>query len=215
MKFVNLAMNERQRINKFRRPGYLSLEAQNAIEGGVDPALKNHLAHQTAAALLARTQANYDPQLRERIIKLVENEGIGDISALWADADPISLPGALWRLFLLHTWTDRDPGAVQDRIELGKTTAPGLAYLAGFPEPPNIDTVKETLNEILTGAFTKDLAIALRRAAAVSMLAAFGTVHLEQNETSEAENTLNATRLLKMGEDLEQAAIKAETGVLS
>lgn len=219
----------------FRRPASLSWQQQESIPSGIDPAVKHQLAHDSAAALLAGTRqfaaTVAAPEVRQNLINLVRTEGLGDIAALWSEADPISLPGALWRLYVLHTWVDHDPGTVKDRVELGKQTVPGLAYLAGFPEPPAIDTIKGTLNEILAGAFTGDLGMALRRAAAVTMLAAFGTVQLESAaeaaksteyadvslatiEALDHRHTLAASRLLKLGEQLEAAAIRAEKNQL-
>ena len=35
---------------------------------------------------------------------LVDREGVDVIAELWSHADPDSLPGILWRLYLLRTW---------------------------------------------------------------------------------------------------------------
>ena len=149
---------------QFRRPASLSPQRQEAIEGGVDPALKNQAAHESAAALLRETRENARPEVVERVLRLVEREGLEDLAALWSGAEPASLPGALWRLYVLHTWVQRDTDEVRRLFELGQSTAPGLTYLVGFSDPPTIDSMRVTLDAILSGAFTGDPSVALSRA---------------------------------------------------
>lgn len=202
---------------KFRRPASLSPRQQEAIEGGIDPALKNEAAHESAAALIAQMRVNVRPEVVERVLRLVDNEGLEDLAALWSGAEPESLPGALWRLYVLHTWIRRDTSQVKDLWELGLSTAPGLAYVAGFPEPPTVDSMKVTADEILRGAFTGDLSMALKRAAAIVMLAAFGSAHAADNASLEEgeELTRSADRLLRMGEALDAASAAAHAGTLA
>lgn len=211
---------------QFRRPASLSPQQQDAIEGGVNPAIRNDAAHHSAAALLRDTRAQVDPQIVERVLRLVDNEGLDDLAELWSTAEPVSLPGALWRLYLLHTWVQRDTSTIKERFELGRRSAPGLTYLAGFADPPTIDGMRTTLDEILRGAFTGDLAIALHRAAAIAKLVAYGTAHLADSleharpdavghESANGSTlTAYATRLLTLGEDVEAAARIAEKGAL-
>lgn len=91
-------------------------------------------------------------------------------------------------------------------------------YLAGFAEPPTVDGIKGTLDEILRGAFTGDLSMALHRAAAIVMLAAYGTAHLADDtatpESSSRQLTESASKLLGMGEALEAASKDARAGAL-
>ena len=213
---------------QFRRPASLSPQRQEAIEGGVDPALKNQAAHESAAALLRETRENARPEVVERVLKLVEREGLEDLAALWSGAEPASLPGALWRLYVLHTWVQRDTDEVRRLFELGQSTAPGLTYLVGFSDPPTIDSMRVTLDAILSGAFTGDLSVALSRAAAVAMLAAYGSAHAADSPASRTELarsfgtpatpeelTTRADRLLKTGEALNEAARSAAAGTLA
>ena len=195
---------------QFRRPASLSPQRQEAIEGGVDPALRNEAAHESAAALLHEFRDGASADTVERVLHLVDNEGLDDLAELWSLAEPASLPGALWRLYVLHTWIQRDPGEVKDRFEAGRSSAPGLQYLAGFPEPPTVDGMKATADDILSGAFVGDLSIALRRASAIAMLTAYGTAH----GADDPSGTLAAHRLLSMGEALEAASRSAHLGTL-
>lgn len=194
----------------------------------MDPALKNQAAHESAAALLRETRENARPEVVERVLKLVEREGLEDLAALWSGAEPASLPGALWRLYVLHTWVQRDTDEVRRLFELGQSTAPGLTYLVGFSDPPTIDSIRVTLDAILSGAFTGDLSVALSRAAAVAMLAAYGSAHAADSPASRTELarsfgtpatpeelTKRADRLLKTGEALNEAARSAAAGTLA
>lgn len=45
-----------------------------------------------------------DPAIVERVLTLVDREGVDVIAELWSKADPDSLPGVLWRLYLLRSW---------------------------------------------------------------------------------------------------------------
>ena len=193
----------------FRRPASLSPAAQDMLPGEPDPALTAELAHRSAAALLSGVRDSADPAVVERVLTLVADEGLEDLAALWSAAAPTSLPGALWRLYVLHTWASRDPEDVLHRYRQGTRTVPGLRYLAGMSEPPDVAAVQQTLDEILRGAFTGDLAIALGRAGAVTMLIAYGSAHLADQglgHTAQSALTSTAERLLSTGEELAAAA---------
>lgn len=119
---------------------------------------------------------------------------------------------------MLHTWTHHDPEDVARRYEEGSATIPGLRFLAGVADPPRVEAVRATLDEILRGAFTGDLALALGRAGAVATLAAHGTARLADAAagTEHAEElTRQAGQLLSTGEDLARAARAEEAGELT
>ena len=74
-----------------------------------------------------------------------------------------------------------------------------------------------TMDDILRGAFTGDLALALRRAGAVATIVAHGTAHLADDAADGAagdERTRQAERLLRTGEELTAAGHHAEAGRL-
>lgn len=202
----------------FRRPASLSPHAQDQLPGDPDPALASELAHSSAEGLLSGVRASADERVVQRVLGLVRSEGLGDLAALWSASPATTLPGALWRLYVLHSWVQRDPEDVRRRYEEGSRTVPGLRYLAGLAEPVDVVTVRSTLDEILRGAFTGDLAVALARASAVLMLVAYGTAHLadaEHDSTHQGELMEQASRLLSTGEDLAAAARLEEAGELS
>lgn len=198
---------------RFRRPASLYSSVAEAIPGAPDPATSSDLAHDSARALLDGVFHSSDPEVVERVVSLAAEDGLTDLAAMWSGAPATSLPGALWRLYVLHTWTQRSGDEVARRYRAGSRTVPGLRYLAGFAEPPEVAQVQRTMDDILRGAFTGDLGMALRRAGAVATIVAHGTAHLADEHTG-PERTRQAERLLSMGEDLTAAGRHAEAGQL-
>lgn len=198
---------------RFRRPAPLYASVADSIPGEPDPATSSDLAHDSARALLDGVFHSADPEVVERVVTLAADDGLTDLAALWSGAPATSLPGALWRLYVLHTWTRRHGEDVVHRYRAGSRTVPGLRYLSGFAEPPDVEQVHRTMDQILRGAFTGDLALALRRAGAVATIVAHGTAHLADEDLDD-RRTRQAERLLSTGEDLTAAGRHAEAGLL-
>lgn len=199
--------------SRFRRPAPLYASVADAIPGEPDPSAATELAHDSARALLDGVFHSSDPAVVERVVNLAAQDGLTDLAALWSGAPASTLPGALWRLYVLHTWVRQSGVDVVHRYRAGSRTVPGLRYLSGFAEPPDVDQVQRTMDDILRGAFTGDLALALRRAGAVATLVAHGTAHLA-DEDRDDERTRQAERLLSTGEELTAAGRRAEAGRL-
>lgn len=198
---------------RFRRPAPLFDSVAASIPGEPDPATSSDLAHDSARALLHGVYRSTDPEVVERVVALAADDGLTDLAALWSGAPATTLPGALWRLYVLHTWTMRNGEEVVHRYRAGSRTIPGLRYLSGFSEPPDVRQVQRTMDDILRGAFTGDLGLALRRAGAVATLVAHGTAHLA-DAAPEQDFTRQAERLLTTGEELTAAGHRAESGLL-
>lgn len=198
---------------RFRRPASLSPEVAELLPGEPDPSTSTDLAHDSARALLNGVFHSTDPEVVERVVNLVAEEGLADLALLWSHSPATTLPGALWRLYVLHTWVQRSGEEVVLRYREGSHTMSGLRYLSGFSEPPEIEQVRDTMDDILRGAFTGDLGLALRRAGAVATIVAHGTAHLADSDPGD-ERTRQAERLLSTGEDLAAAARHAEAGTL-
>src|SRR5690606_38398336 len=109
---------------RHRRPAMLDQQAAEALPGGVDPALLPEVAHTTAAAIVHGARALDDPALVARLVRLVETEGLDVVASMWADAAPNTLPGALWRLYVLREWVRRDPATLAARYLTGMAAAP-------------------------------------------------------------------------------------------
>lgn len=202
---------------QFRRPASLSPARADEIPGAPDPQEATALAHSSARALLDGVYRASDERVVQRVLRLVETEGLEDLAQLWSSAPALTLPGALWRLYLLHTWVQRSGDEVVRRYREGAGTVPGLRYLAGIADPPDVEQAKAAMDTILRGAFNGDLPIALGRAGALAVLCAYGTAHLADRREAAAEQaalTRQASRLLSTGEDLLAAARLAEDHAL-
>jgi len=153
------------------RPGQLD---QMMAAGGADPAQINEMSHASAAALLDRVHHTQDAELVERVLTLVDREGVDVIAELWSSAEPDSLPGILWRLYLLRTWMRKNRESIARLWRAGEPVATTASAIAGVDQAPTEDDIAHTADSILAGAFTGDFAVALERAAAFTDVVALG-----------------------------------------
>src|SRR5699024_297573 len=87
---------------------------------------------------------------------------------------PATLPGALWRLYLLREWVRRDPRTIAERYHLGVQRAEVPGAIAGVASPPGPDEVLRTADAVLAGVYDGDLDVALDRAASFFRVVATG-----------------------------------------
>lgn len=124
------------------------------------------MSHVSAASLLDKVHHTEDPKIVERVLTLVDREGVDLIAELWSDADPDSLPGILWRLYMLRSWMRRDADGISRLWRLGEPTDTAASAIAGVDPAPEAADIARTADSILSGAFTGDFAVALERAGA-------------------------------------------------
>ena len=84
------------------------------------PAVASELAHRTAQALVGGFPEpdgarGMEPITREGVVAVVAAHGVDVVAELWADSPATTLPGALWRLFLVREWLRRDPALIARR----------------------------------------------------------------------------------------------------
>ena len=101
-------MTERER-HPPRRPAFFSPSALEAHGGAYDPTDALAAAHETAAVLVHAGRASNDPGLTERLVTIVDEIGLSTLAELWSQRPARSLPGALWRLYVLREWVRRSP----------------------------------------------------------------------------------------------------------
>lgn len=207
----NGAGNASAKARHPRRPAMLSPKQAEEISGSMDPTSRGEIAHTTAAAIVHQTRGLEDPEVVDRLIHLVEVEGLDVVAALWADTPADTLPGALWRLYVLREWVRRDPQTVAERFRLGVDAAPVHEAVAGVGTPTGPEDVRTVADAVLSGVFTGDLAVALERAAAFCRILALGTAFdADQVEGTDAEGATRMTRgaasLVRTAEELEHAA---------
>jgi len=173
----------------------------------------------TADALVRRGRATDDPAVLRRLLTLVETEGLDEVAALWADSPAESLPGALWRLYVLREWVRRDPATVADRYRQGVDAAPVDGVVAGVAVPPEPADVRAVADAVLAGVYTGDLAVALERAAAFCRVlatgAAFDADHLDLVDPQGAQRqTRGASSLRRTADELAHAGELWRSGKL-
>ena len=186
---------------KPKRPSYQPPAALAALGDRSDPIAALHAAHEAAAVLLRTGQASGDPEVTRRLVEVTSEVGLDTLAQLWSARPAASLPGALWRLYLLHEWVRTDPhGAAREYAAGVRFTEPD--HVVAGVDPPGPDEIVRVTDEILRGAFTGDFAVALERAAAFCRVVSSGRA-----EVSPGPRELEqAGRLQTMATDLTECA---------
>src|SRR5512142_2423888 len=109
--------------------------------GGVTPSSRAEIAAATAAVLVQAGRETDEP-VDDRFVALVDRVGIDTLAALWRDSDPVSLPGALWALYLLRQWFHGNPEQVRLLWRAGSPLRPADAVVAGMAEPGDAESVR-------------------------------------------------------------------------
>lgn len=148
------------------RPAQLDPALTEKMAGGMDPEEINEMSHASAQAMLDRVQHTQDPEIVQRVLTLVDREGVDIIAELWSKSEPDSLPGILWRLYLLRTWMRKNQRSLASLYRIAEPEDTAASAIAGVDTPPSSDDIVRTADSILSGAFTGDFAIALERASA-------------------------------------------------
>jgi hypothetical protein len=191
----------------FHKPTQYSGDKFDTHEGGEDPAQILRVAHDTAHALVNRARENDDPAVLERLIAYTDEHGIDAIAELWARSSPRSLPGALWRIYLLRLLIRQDPEGTSLLFQRGSEVLETIdTVVAGAPMPTGPDEITVLADEILRGVFTGDFSIALDRAAAFCRVCAAGATSVADDAdfTSDeraAELTSRADRFATTAEE--------------
>lgn len=140
---------------KPRRPAQLYDEQIEAIEGEADVAYNSELAHTSAQALVPMGRNHLeDDDVRARILKLVETEGVDVIAESWVRSPEDTLPGILWRGYLLREWLRRDCAHAEARYATAcdaiRASEGGAAKIDATPAP---DAILSEWNTVFTGAY--------------------------------------------------------------
>ncbi|GAA2748043.1 hypothetical protein GCM10009868_39950 [Terrabacter aerolatus] len=181
-----------------RRPAFFSEAALEAHGPAYDPTEQIHVAHETALALVHAGRAAADPAVTQKLVALVDDIGLSTLAELWSQRPARSLPGALWRLYVLREWVRRAPDEASREYAAGiRFTGPNHA-VAGAAEPPGPQEMGRVIDEVLRGVFEGDLAVALERAAAFCRVVSAGRADISRGD----EAAEQAANVLVMAEDL-------------
>ena len=197
---------------EFHKPVRRPAELFDRLFAADDPAEVSRVAHSTAQALLSRVRADPTVDVVERLVAFTADHGIDDIAELWSRSPARSLPGALWRLYLLQLMIHDDAATAALLFERGRVEMATVdPVVVGAPAPAGPEELVQLIDTILRGLFEGDFAVALERAAAFCRVQATGATHLADDyENTESERatalTTRALRLSTYADDLAAAA---------
>jgi hypothetical protein len=204
----------------FHKPTQYSGDKFDEYEGGEDPAQILRVARDTAHALVRRARENDDPQVLQRLIAYTDEHGIDAIAELWARSSARSLPGALWRIYLVRLLIRQDPAGTSLLFQRGSEVLETIdTVVAGAPMPTGPDEITELADEILRGVFVGDFSIALDRAAAFCRVCAAGATSIADDadlvsDERAAELTARADRFALTADEFAAGARLQRAGAL-
>ena len=159
----------------------------------------------------------------------VAAHGVDAVAELWADSPAATLPGALWRLFLVREWIRRDPALIARRyatvIDLSGLSADDGA-LARFEAAraearpaPSPDDLRAALDRVLAGDLADVVALAPVLVAVAAFLRALAAGSDPVWITDDADEladrvTRRDSALLATADELAEASRRAESGRL-
>ncbi|HLP22854.1 MAG TPA: DNA-directed RNA polymerase subunit beta [Microbacteriaceae bacterium] len=176
--------------------------------GGSDPAELTRAAHESAAALLARARSDRDGTVGQRMTAWVDEHGLDTLAELWSRAHPASLPGALWRVYVVRSVIVQQGAETALAFERGRAQIPGIdPVIAGAATPAGPGEIRVVAEEILRGVYAGDVAHAFERAGAFARVCSAGYIDLAHDaEPTEPERasvlTTRADRLALVASEL-------------
>ncbi|MEY4040418.1 MAG: hypothetical protein RLZZ52_1286, partial [Actinomycetota bacterium] len=148
-----LSRQNRDMNSSFHRPALFAGHEFSAFQGGDDPAEVSAIAHDTARALLSRVRDESQPDIVQKVVSFADENGIDTLAELWSRSSAHSLPGALWRMYLIRDLIRAQ--APQISVLFGQ----GLSMLstadvvvAGAPTPAGPEEMVSLADTILHGA---------------------------------------------------------------
>ena len=204
----------------YRKPALFAGHEFSAFQGGDDPAEVSAIAHETAHALLARVRDEAHPDIVEKVVSFADDNGIDTLAELWSRSSAHSLPGALWRMYLIRDLIRAQ--AAQMSVLFGQglsVLSTADAVVAGAPTPAGPDEMVTLADTILHGAFTGDFSGALDRSAAFCRIVSAGcTAVANESDAAHPERattlTLQASRLTQTAHELAVCARLWRDGAL-
>jgi hypothetical protein len=197
---------------EFHKPTLFSGSKFQSLPGAQDPAETSRIAHETAHALLARVRADPTDEIVDRLVAYTDENGVDAIAELWSKSSARSLPGALWRIYLLRVLIRQNPEETALLFQRGADVAVTIdPVVAGAPLPAGVDEIVTLADRILRGLFVGDFADALERAAAFCRLMNAGCTSVADDlDATEplrsTELTRRALRFSELAAELASAA---------
>jgi len=148
------------------------------LEELLGPALQDEQTRRelaaTTAALVVSAGRTAEAPGTPKLVALADDVGLDTLADLWRDAEPVSLPGVLWVMYLLRQWCHLQSDDVTRLWRAGAAVAAADAVVAGLDADGDADSLRRMIDDVLHGAYQGDFAVALERAAAVLRILATG-----------------------------------------
>ncbi|PZU26801.1 MAG: DNA-directed RNA polymerase subunit beta, partial [Microbacterium sp.] len=140
---------------EYHRPVHRPTATFDRRFGSTDPAEVSRAAHATASALLTRVRDEPEGDVVDRLVTFTDTHGIDTLAELWSHSPALSLPGALWRLYLLQLMVRDDARTAALLYERGRAALGTVDdVVAGAPIPAGPEELMALVDEILRGVFT-------------------------------------------------------------
>jgi hypothetical protein len=195
---------------EFHKPALFGGREFEAFAGAEDPAAVVRAAHRSARLLMSRVRDSGDPGILDRTVTFADDHGIDALAELWARSSAFSLPGALWRIYLVRVLIRQDPTGVAQLYQRGSEVLRTIdPVVAGAELPAGPAEVTALADRILRGAFDGDFATALERAAAFCRVTASGALSVADDQ--EAASPERATELTTRAKRLSSTADELAT----
>ena len=191
-------------MTEFKKPSLPGAALFEAQASGDDPAELTAAGHRIATLLVRGPRSDDDQGLIDRVLHLADDEGLGAIADLWSRAPADSLPGALWRLYLLRTWVHRQPDQAAREFAAGKIHAPVHEVLAGVVDPPGPAEVIALVDTVVRGIVASDFDVTLDRAAAFAHIVGVGRSQLDSGDPRSAARLVDTAVHLRRAAELER-----------
>lgn len=167
------------------------------------------------ASLLVRGAGSRDVEVLKRLRTFVDTEGLDTLAELWSHSEVGSLPRALWRLFQIRERIVHAPDDVGHLVQRGLESLDTIdPIVVGTQQPVTAQSVRELIEQILTGTFTGPLADALERASSLAQLVAAGLLELSPDSYDNHSVALSSLAWSDVASELALSAKRERSGSL-
>ncbi len=181
--------------------------------GGSGLTVPADVAASTAQTVLAAGRSGDSADLGP-LLGLADLVGIETLASLWRSAEPSSLAGSLWALYLLRQWCQSAPRDVSELWTSGAAVLAADTVVAGVGMHGDEQAVQAFADATLTGAFRGDFGVALERAAAFFRVVGAGRQRSVREDGAAPEETERALRNDQAARSLAIAAARWRAGTL-
>lgn len=202
------------RMSADRLEASLSMDPADWVQ---DPAEVHAIAHHTARVLLERGSDGASRELVDRLVSFADSHGLDTLAELWSTASPASLPGALWRLYLIRSVVQHNLEDVKTLFERGMEDLGTIdTVVAGAPDPLSAEGLARLVDDIVRGVFVGELAEALLRASAVARAVSAGAISMAWAHDEHASYfTTRSLNWSVIADELAHAATLSRASTLS